>query len=86
MKITTAWFWQDTDDAPELIAAYDELTGDAWNGHPEFFTTAVEKAKADGAEVRHCTIEVPSDAVYALFDEPTIAGAAAASPSQETRP
>lgn len=67
MKITTAWFWQEVDDGPELIAAYDELTGDAWNGHPDFFSDPVQKRRDEGAEVRICTIDVPSDAIYGLF-------------------
>lgn len=71
MKITTAWGWQETDDAPELISAYDELTEDAWNGTPEFFTKDIEKF---GGEVRICVIDVDSSAIYDLFKVPTVAG------------
>lgn len=71
MKITTAWTWNETDDAPELISAYDELTGDVWNGTPGFFTEAI--AKYDG-EVRICTISVASTDIYALFNQPTVIG------------
>lgn len=71
MKITTAWVWCDTDDAPELVSAYDELTEDTWGKTPDFFNEDI--AKHDG-EVRIVVIDVDSSAIYDLFKAPTIAG------------
>lgn len=71
MKITTAWLWDDGMDGPELIAAYDELTEDAWQGTPAFFTAEVDKYDAP---VRIAHIEVPSDLIYSMFGNLTVEG------------
>lgn len=70
MRITTAWVWSE-DDCPELVSAYDELTEDVWGGTPGFFTDDISKR---GGEVRIAVIDVPSDAIYRLWDAPTIPG------------
>lgn len=71
MRIATAWHWDESDGVPELVAAYDEMTEDYWGKTPDFFTDALNKH--DG-EIRIATIIVSSDAIYKLFEAPTVHG------------
>lgn len=79
MKITTAWAESEVEgEMPWLISAYDEFTEDAWNGTPDFFTEACKKygpdAEGNGPRVRTLVIEIPQDAVEALFKAPVVKG------------
>lgn len=79
MKITTAWAESEVDgEMPWLIAAYDEFTEDSWGGTPEFFTEACKKygpdAEGNGPRVRILVIEIPQEAVEALFEAPVVNG------------
>lgn len=79
MRITTAWAESEVDgEMPWLVSAYDEFTFDSWNGVPDFFTDAVKKAGPDtegrGPRVRVLEIEIPQEAVEALFESPVTRG------------
>jgi hypothetical protein len=83
MKITTAWAESEVDgEMPWLISAYDEFTEDSWGGVPDFFTDECKErgpdADGNGPRIRILVIEIPQDAVEALFDAPVVQGEASA--------
>lgn len=85
MRITTAWAESEVDgEMPWLISAYDEFTEREWNGTPDFFTEACKKygpdAEGNGPRVRTLIIEVPEEAVEALFEAAVVTGIAVTEP------
>lgn len=71
-RIVMAFFQDDPELMPTLIAACDEYTEEAWGGTPDFFTDEIKKY--DGAKVREMVVELPADAVEALFKVPVVGG------------
>ena len=67
MKITTAWA-SDSDEFPWLVAAIDEDTAEIVG------TEQYNRAVARVSDVRELVIEVPDEAVRALFDVPEVKG------------
>lgn len=81
MKITTAWGWDPKypDEAPTLVAAFDEYTAESWNGVPEFYTDEVAKYRAsveDRIEVREIVVQVSGQSIWNAFDPPVVNGVA----------
>lgn len=67
-----------------LISAYDEYTEDEHGGTPEWHTETINKSKADkGNTVRELIITVPDNAVFGLFETPTVK-ATSAEPQDRT--
>lgn len=79
VRITTAWASYG-DDAPWLIAAYDEFTADEHNGEPDFYTEAV--ARSSDFIVREVILTVDFDAIRKAFD-PVVAEAEVTGSSKE---
>jgi hypothetical protein len=74
VKITTAWADNEPLMVPDLVSAYTEYDFDEWGDVPKPHADAVAKARGEGVEVRELVIEVPDEAVEALFATPTVTG------------
>lgn len=71
--MSTTWIqtaWVNDTDGPYLVSAYDEASADSWAGVPRFHTDEVAKH----ADVREMRIEIPWEAVTALFAPPIVRG------------
>lgn len=68
MKIWTLWRRDenDTDTMPWIVSSYDEYTAEEHDGVPYFY--ANERQDGD----RELIVEVPDEAVRALFMPPTV--------------
>lgn len=73
IQITTAWASYG-DDAPWLIAAYDEFTAEEHNGEPDFYTEAI--SRSSDFMVREIILTVDFDAICKAFDTPVVEAAA----------
>lgn len=73
MKITTAWTDNGDGDGCTLVSAYAETDFDNWGGVPEWHTDLVKKNSQE-EPVRELVIEIPDEAVTALFHPPAIRG------------
>lgn len=67
MRIFTLWHVGDDGDIPWLVDAVDEYTVDANDGFPPPYA---EKRKQP--EHRELIIDVPTNAIRALFDSPVV--------------
>lgn len=69
MRIRTLWAESEADDElPWLVAAVDEYTIDAHNGLPDFYKEQML------AEHRELIVDIPTEAVRALFNVNTVIG------------
>lgn len=74
MKLTTTWVrYEDSEDAPWLVSAYDEITADEHGGVPDFYTEELSHY-GDEYALREVVIEVPDRPILEAFDAPTIPG------------
>jgi len=80
VRITTAWASYG-DDAPWLIAAYDEFTAEEHNGEPDFYTEAV--ARSSDFIVREVILTVDFDAIRKAFDTPVVEAHLSGSKAEE---
>lgn len=81
MNIITTWAWDPKwpDEAPALVASFDEYTGDAWSGIPAFYAEDIAKYKAsveDRVQLREIVIEIPDGVVRDAFKVPVVQGTA----------
>lgn len=67
MKVFTLWHQGDEGDLPWIVDAVDEITIENNCEFPPDY-----RAKRDDIHVRELVIDVPEDAVRALFDSPTV--------------
>ena len=69
MWVRTAWAMED--DGPWMVAAYDEMTFEAWGREPDFYTEDIKK-HAEGKDVRYLVLHFPDETVEGLFQATSI--------------
>lgn len=72
MKLTTMWCWdpEEPDNAPRMLAAYDEHTADDWTGAPDFYVEDIDKGIwSPTCVTREVVIEIPFEPIDAAFRE-----------------